>query len=87
LFKPEFLNSGAEARQIFIDELTALASLTHPNIVKMYEYSIDGSIEGSATNLKGIWFIALEYISETTLVDLVKDENGLDEEIAKQFFY
>jgi len=44
IFKPSFLNSGSEARKIFLDELTALKSLDHPNIVKMYDYDIDGQI-------------------------------------------
>jgi serine/threonine protein kinase len=42
IFKPSFLNSGSEARKIFLGELTALKLLDHPNIVKMYEYDIDG---------------------------------------------
>jgi serine/threonine protein kinase len=52
--------------------LTALASLDHPNIVKMFEYGIDGMLKTEYEDLPNIWFIVLEYISERTLVDLVK---------------
>jgi len=72
IFKPEFLNSGEAARQIFIDELTALLKLKHPNIVEMYEYGIDGKIVGESVRMEGVWFIVLEYISERTMVDLIK---------------
>jgi len=39
----------------------------------MYEYGIDGKIVSPSITLEGIWFIALEYISERTLVDLVQE--------------
>ena len=86
IFKPEFLTSRPEARQIFIDELTALKTLDHPNIVKMYEYGIDGKITGDYINLEDIWYIVLEYVSQRTLVDLVKENEMFREEIAKYFF-
>jgi len=44
IFKPEFLNLGNEARDIFVDELRALASLNHEHVVKMYDYGIEGKI-------------------------------------------
>lgn len=52
----------------------------------MYEYGIDGVVESELTTLNGIWFIVLEYISERTLVDLVKQNSYLSEEAAKYFF-
>lgn len=64
LFKTEFLNRGLESRRIFISEVTALTRLDHPNIVKMYEHSIEGVLENPPGTLlmDNIWFIALEYI-------------------------
>lgn len=85
IFKTEFLTSRPEARQIFVDELTALATLDNPHIVKMYDYGIDGKIRGEHINLDGIWFIVLEYVSTRTLVDLVKENDCLKEDIAKNF--
>ena len=85
IFRSEFLTSRPEARKIFIDELTALATLDHPNVVKMYEYGIDGKITGDYINMEGIWFIVLEYVSTRTLVDLVKEHDSLKEEVAKNF--
>jgi serine/threonine protein kinase len=76
------LNSGREAREIFLGELTALKMLDHPNIVKMYEYDIDGQIETQVSQLKGVWFIALEYISQQTLIDLVREFGSLGESFA-----
>ena len=46
--------------------------LKHPNIVEMYEYGIDGKIVGESVRMEGVWFIVLEYISERTMVDLIK---------------
>lgn len=51
IFRSEFLSSSSEAKTVFINELTALATLNHPNIVKMYEYGIDGKIVGDSVNL------------------------------------
>ena len=87
IFKPEFLNSGCgKARSIYIDELTALTTLDHPNVVKMYEYGIEGKLVSDMVTLTDIWYIVLEYISERTLVDLVKMHGSLDEYTAKFFF-
>ena len=86
IFRPEFLQLGDEARQIFLDELNALVTLDHPNIVKMYEYGIDGLVETDVGTLTDIWFIVLEYINNRTLIDLVKEHKMLDEEAAKFFF-
>lgn len=86
IFKSEFLTSFSEARQIFINELTALKKLDHPNIVKMYDYGIDGKIVGEHATLDGIWFLAIEYISERTLVDLIKMHGRLSEDVSKFFF-
>lgn len=35
--------------------------------------------------MEGIWFIVLEYVSTRTLVDLVKENDSLGEEVAKNF--
>jgi serine/threonine protein kinase len=52
----------------------------------MYEYGIDGKVVGDSVNIGGIWYIVLEYISERTLVDLIKEHGYLREEVAKFFF-
>lgn len=62
-------------------------SLDHENIVKMYGYDIQGQIVTQVGSLKGVWFIALEYISQQTLIDLVKEFGRLDERIAKHYIY
>lgn len=86
IFKPEFLSFGNEAKEIFVDELRALATLKHEHVVQMYDYGIEGKIYSKNSNLVDIWFIVLEYISERTMVDLVKEHSFLSEEIAKYFF-
>jgi serine/threonine protein kinase len=80
------LNSGEAARQIFIDELTALLKLKHPNIVEMYDYGIDGKIVGENVRMEGVWFIVLEYISERTMIDLIKQQGCMTEEVACFYF-
>lgn len=52
----------------------------------MFEYGIDGKIVGESVNLQGIWFLVIEYISECTLVDLIKQHSCLTEDVAKYFF-
>ena len=81
------MNSQYEAKEIFLDEIDALTSLDHPHVVKMYEYGIDGKIQTATSSLSDIWFLVLEYISERTLVDLVKEQGALSEELAKYFFF
>lgn len=63
-----------------------MATLDHPNIVKMYEYGIEGVVQTDQGVLSDIWFIVLEYISNRTLIDLIKEYKMLDEEAAKYFF-
>ena len=81
------MNSQYEAKEIFLDEIDALTSLDHPHVVKMYEYGIDGKIQTATSSLSDIWFLVLEYISERTLVDLVKEQGALSEELSKYFFF
>lgn len=80
------MNSQREAKEIFLDEIDALTTLNHPHVVKLYDYGIDAKIASSTSNLQDIWFLVLEYISERTLVDLVKEQGFLSEELAKYFF-
>jgi len=44
IFKPEFLLSGEKAPEIFRNEIKALLSLNHDNIVKVYDYGVVGRI-------------------------------------------
>ena len=44
IFKPEFLLSGEKAREIFSNEIIALVSLKHENIVGIKEYGVVGRI-------------------------------------------
>eukprot|EP00347_Sterkiella_histriomuscorum_P018493 403345305 len=86
IFRPEFLNSGDKAREIFIDEVTALEKLKHPNIVEIHGYGIQGQLVNDLTTMDGIWFIVLEYISERTMIDVIKQFGQLEEKTACFFF-
>ncbi len=83
IFKPEFLLSGDKAPEIFRNEIKALLTLDHPNIVKVYEYGVTGRIILYQPNTKAVqvleenlWFICLEYVSQCTLADLIKENGG-----------
>ncbi len=45
--------------------------MDHPNIVKMYDYGVKGTVVGDYWNFSDVWFIVLEYISEMTMINLV----------------
>jgi serine/threonine protein kinase len=66
--------------------LTALCTLKHPNIVKLYEYGINGKIKSEHGDIEDVWYLVLEYISERTLVDFIVSYGGVMEEYARYFF-
>ena len=72
--------------KVFLSEAEALASLDHPNVVKMTEFKIDGELVSPTVHMKGIWFIMLEYVSETTMINMVVTGEGMKLEIAKKYF-
>lgn len=71
---------------VFISEAEALSRLNHPNVVKMFEYKLDGEFISETSHMTGIWFIVMEYISETTLINLVVSAEGMKPEMAKKYF-
>lgn len=83
IFKPEFLTSGEKAMEIFGNEIRALLSLDHPHIVKVYDYGVSGRIilyEPQSQTLQiledNLWFLSMEYVSQCTLADLIKENGG-----------
>ena len=57
-----------------VDEVTALKMLDHPNVVKILDFGVGADlVAANGAIMTGIIFIALEYISQSTLVDLVKE--------------
>jgi serine/threonine protein kinase len=83
IFKPEFLTSGEKAMEIFGNEIRALLSLDHPHIVKVYDYGVTGRIllyEPQSQTLQvleeNLWFLSMEYVSQCTLADLIKENGG-----------
>ena len=93
-FTPEFLTSGDKAMEIFGNEIRALLSLDHPHIVKVYDYGVTGRIilfEPLSQTLQileeNLWFLSMEYVSQCTLADLIRENGGaLAEENAGKFF-
>lgn len=63
IFREQFINSGKEARMIYIAEVNALMTFNHPNIVKFEEYGVDGIIETPHNStLNDVFFIVVEYV-------------------------
>jgi serine/threonine protein kinase len=56
-------------------EATAMAALTHPNIVKIHSIEIDD---------EGFPFLVLEYVSAKTLKTIVEENGALDADTCKQ---
>lgn len=94
IFKPEFLLSGEKAPEIYRNEIKALLTLDHKHIVKVYDYGVMGRIILFNPEFKDVhvieenlWFLCLEYVSQCTLADLIKENGGsLDESNAGRFF-
>jgi serine/threonine protein kinase len=70
IFKPEFLTSGEKAKEIFGNEIRALHSFDHPNIVKVYDFGVTGKIllfqpETSFVQIveENLLFLSMEYVS------------------------
>jgi serine/threonine protein kinase len=61
----KFLNQSRRLAQ----EATAMAALTHPNIVKIHSIEVDEN---------GLPFLVLEYVSGETLTAIVKERGALD---------
>ena len=64
------LTSDPEFIDKFKQESLSAASLTHPNIVNIYDTGIEN----------GIYYIVMEYIKGETLKDYIKRMNSLDEQ-------
>ncbi len=80
LIGPEFCQRGAEARERFVREARAAASLHHPHVAAIYQFGIDED--------SGHCFSAMELIEGETLDQLVRRTGPLDVltviEIARQ---
>ncbi|MBI5879240.1 MAG: serine/threonine protein kinase [Chloroflexi bacterium] len=66
------LSAGDEVfRQRFDREAKAVAQLSHPNIVPIYDFGSDDA--------RGLWYIVMEYVPGGSLRDLVSGAPGIDE--------
>ena len=66
------LSAGDEIfRQRFDREAKSVAQLSHPNIVPIYDFGSD--------DMRGLWYIVMEYVPGGSLRDLVNGVPGIDE--------
>ena len=68
VLRPEFVDDE-EFLKKFKREAEAVASLSHPNIVNVYDVGEDGKVN----------YIVMEYIDGQNLKDIIKNEGTLDE--------
>lgn len=80
VLKEEFVNDDEFVRK-FRRESQAAASLSHPNIVNIY----DVGIENDGNNQ--IYYIVMEYIKGKTLKDLIKEKGKLSIDNALDYSY
>lgn len=77
VLRPEFVDDEDFLKK-FKREAEAVASLSHPNIVNVYDVGEDGKVH----------YIVMEYVDGQNLKDIIKNEGTLDEytalDIAKQ---
>jgi len=69
LIPGESLDTLVESAATFESESTILSQLSHPGIVKLQDFFIQGNRV----------YLALEYVEGCTLRELVRDQNSLDE--------
>ncbi len=68
VLRPEFVDDE-EFLQKFKREAEAVANITHPNIVNVYDVGFDGKVN----------YIVMEYVDGKNLKEIIKDEGTLDE--------
>ncbi len=62
-------DSNTVAIQRFEQEVAAMSRLAHPNTVRVFDYGVTED---------GIWYYAMELLSGSTLLELVRDQGRLD---------
>ena len=70
--------SRTNNKNIILNEINIQSKISHPNIIKLYNYFKD-------KENKNI-FLILEYASKGTLFDYIRFKNGLDESISFYYF-
>ncbi|MBU5426483.1 Stk1 family PASTA domain-containing Ser/Thr kinase [Tissierella pigra] len=80
VLKDEFVNDDEFVRK-FRRESQAAASLSHPNIVNIY----DVGVENDGNNQ--IYYIVMEYIKGKTLKEIIKEKNKLSIENTLEYSY
>jgi serine/threonine protein kinase len=76
--KPSPFPNVREANEkAMIKEQQALSHMVHPNIVRLYEFNVTKGTE---------MYLALELMRKETLFDVIKEKNGLPEDVARHCF-
>ena len=69
------------------DEYSKLFKVEHENIIKLLKFGEEGQINKENKIIKDITYLKMEFISGSTLEDLIDFIGGqLDEDEAKLFF-
>ena len=74
-------------RELFTNEVECLQQLTHPNILRLYEYN-DKGVAKNDRRKKMFWsYLALEYAPNKEIFDYVAETGEFSENDARFFFH
>ena len=68
------------------EEISSIQVFDHPNIVKIYDYSLDSTMKTPEGNNEQVFYIAMEYLSRQCLFDYLAQDFLFPPRVVKHYF-